>query len=159
MRLMVETRSRSTSFAWPELRQALVGSEFLLAVAEWLRLVWCLAKTTCTGRAVVNSRTNTYHDFCSMICSQPRVSIKSPLLSSAFGHIRGGKGRVTRRHAAVNTTKKTYTAYPPIQLSSSDVANSEVDAAGPTARTTDAIICAIPLTAPSERLLGAEDET
>ena len=52
-----------------------------------------------------------------------------------------------------------YTPYPPNQLCSKEVANSDVAAAGPTARTTEATTWATPFTAPRERLLGAEDVT
>ena len=52
-----------------------------------------------------------------------------------------------------------YTAYPPSQLRSSEVAKRDVEAAGPIALVTDPMSCATPLTAPRQRLSGAEDET
>ena len=53
--------------------------------------------------------------------------------------------------------KMKYTAYPPNQLYSSENAKSDVEAAGAMARMTVVTNCAMPLTAPNERLLGAED--
>ena len=52
----------------------------------------------------------------------------------------------------------TYIALPPNQLVCKEYANNDVEAAGPTACTIDAVVCAIQLTPPSDLLLGAEDE-
>src|SRR5436190_21587710 len=58
-----------------------------------------------------------------------------------------------------NDAKIAYTAYPPAKSYSTEYAKREVAPAGPTARATDAIVCASPLVAPSERLFGAEEFT
>lgn len=52
-----------------------------------------------------------------------------------------------------------YTAYPPIQLCSTETANSDVATAGPTVRQSEAESCAIPFVAPSDRLFGALEMT
>ena len=77
--------------------------------------------------------------------------------SSSRGHRLSGNVVDAKNKVNAATTRHTYTAYPPSQLRSSEGAKSDVDAAGPTARITDAINCATPLTAPRERLLGTED--
>jgi hypothetical protein len=52
-----------------------------------------------------------------------------------------------------------YTKLPPKTLLSNENANSDAEAAGPIVRWIEAIICAIPFVAPSDRLLGAADDT
>ena len=92
---------------------------------------------------------------------------RSPILSDrgrnnhspCFGHILCGRCTDTRNSAELNTMRMGYTAYPPSQLRSSDVAKRDVETAGPIARTTDPTSCAKPLTAPRERFPGAEDDS
>ena len=79
--------------------------------------------------------------------------------SPCFGHILCGRCTDTRNSAELNTMRMGYTAYPPIQLCSSDVAKRDVEAPGPIARVLAPMTCATPFTAPRQRLSGAEDET
>ena len=65
----------------------------------------------------------------------------------------------TMRVREVTKMRITYTPLPPSQPNSADAANSDVDIAGPMARTTEAETCARPFVPPSDLLLGAAAAT
>ena len=73
-----------------------------------------------------------------------------------FGHVESGRGRDTKKIPTLIVTRTTYPKFPPSQLYSSEEAKSDVDAAGPMARMTEATNCAMPLTVPRDARLGAE---
>ena len=75
----------------------------------------------------------------------------------SFVHGFTGNLVATATAPAVNATNTTYTAYPPAKSCSIENAKSEVAIAGPTARASDAVVCASPLGVPSERLFGVDE--
>ena len=81
-----------------------------------------------------------------------------PVVSSDLDHIpEEGNGRAENATATLSKMQMGYTAYPPNQLYSSEDAKSDVEVAGAMARMIAVTNCAMPLTAPNERLFGAED--
>jgi hypothetical protein len=68
------------------------------------------------------------------------------------------RGNRTARDSprAESVIKTKYTALPPSQFFSNESAKNDVEAAGPSARAIDTVVWAIPLTLPSDCLLGTE---